>query len=95
MKVDNPVLEAKPVGKRYVTIPEFDLFDMQHPAIRINHMEFGPGQHFLDKEIADTVEERLKAYSRGNVRILQPRRDTDAENLLNRGRGSATTNFGQ
>lgn len=95
MKVDTPNITptASTSGKRYVTIPEFDLFDMQHPDICINHMHFGPGTHFLDKEVADTVEDRLKAYARGNVRILQPRRDTEAENLLNRGRGNRTTNF--
>lgn len=95
MKVDTPIVDQKPSVKRYVTVPEFDLFDMQHPPIKVNHLEFGPGTHYLEEQLANTVEERLKVYARSNVRILQPRRDTDAENLLNRGRGSATVNFGQ
>lgn len=96
VKVDVPTV---PVGQthRYVTIPDADLFDMPHPAIRINNMSFGPGTHYLESALADTVEERLKAYTRSNVRILQPKRDTEAERIVDYNRGSGNgargTNF--
>lgn len=92
-KVDNPSVEAPKPAKRYVTIPERDLFDQPHPAIRINHFTFASGTHYLDAELANTVEERLLAYTRANIRILQPTRDISSEKLLERGQGIATTNF--
>lgn len=92
-KVDNPeVPDLKPTH-RYVTIPDTDLFDQPHPPIRINSFSFGPGTHWLSNEIAGTVEERLKAYTRANVRVLQPKRDQESERLVEQGRGSATTTF--
>lgn len=98
MKVDAPVVKAEETrpAKRYVGIPETDLFDMIHPTIHINHMAYGPGTHYVDNAVADTLENRLKAYARGNARLLQPRPDSDAERLVSLARGSsgtATTNF--
>lgn len=95
-KVDNPEVPSTKATHRYVTVPDTDLFDQSHPPIRINSMSFGPGTHWIENELANTVEERLKAYQRSNVRILQPKRDTESERLVevNRGTsGSATTNF--
>lgn len=91
-KVDLPEAPAK-ATHRYVTIPDTDLFDFPHPAIRINGEAYGPGTHYLPSELAGTVEERLKAYTKGNVRILQPKRDAEAERVVDRGRGNATASF--
>jgi len=93
-KVDLPVAPPK-ATHRYVTIPDTDLFDMPHTPIVINGTPYGPGTHYLESELAGTVEERLRVHTRANVRILQPKRDFDAENIVNRGRGSATTSFAQ
>lgn len=92
-KVDNPSISAPRATHRYVTIPDTDLFDYPHPAIRINQHIFGPGTHHIESELADTVEERLKAYTRSNVRLLQPKRDMDSERVVEQGKGLATTNF--
>lgn len=92
-KIDLPETSAPKAAGRYVTIPDTDLFDQPHRPVTINGTPYGPGTHFLETELAGTVEERLKTATRADVRILQPRRDSDAENLLNRGRGSATTGF--
>lgn len=98
-KFDIPVVEPnEKAAKRYVTIPDTDLFDMPHQPVIINGIPYGPGTHLLEAELAGTVEERLKAYTQSNVRILQPRRDFSAEQTVDRNRGSAnagsrTVNF--
>lgn len=92
-RVDIPEQAPKPTH-RYVTIPDTDLFDQPHPHIKINHFDFGPGTHYLETELAGTVEDRLKAYTRANVRILQPNRDMESENIIAQGgRGTPTTHF--
>lgn len=99
-KVDNPTIPSSGISapKRYVTIPDIDMFDYPHPAIRINGTNYGPGIHYLDAELAGTVQERLDAYTRGNIRLLQPTRDQKAERQVNvqgtgAGAGIATTSF--
>lgn len=83
----------------YVTIPERDLFDMPHPNIQLNNNKYGPGTHHLTKLIALYVKDRLKAYERGNVRLMRNIKDSEAETLMQRGFnasgsvGAATTNF--
>jgi hypothetical protein len=91
-KVDLPVAPPK-ATHRYVTVPDTDLFDMPHPAITVNGTPYGPGTHYLESELAGTVEDRLKVHTRQNVRILQPKRDVEAERIVDRGRGSSTTAF--
>lgn len=92
-KVDNPVVPSTKPTHRYVTVPDTDLFDYPHPSIRINQHAYGPGTHYLPSELADTVEERLKAYTRSNVRLLQPKRDMESEKAVEQGRGVGTTSF--
>jgi len=78
-------------GKRWVEVPEKDLFDFPHPHIRVNLLDFGPGRHYLDADLADTVEERLLAKYNADLRIMRPQQDITSQNAMNRfGSGSRT-----
>lgn len=92
-KLDDPILEAPKVAKRYVEVPDTDMFDMPHPGVRINSEHYGPGTHLLDTERANTVEDRLRAYEVANRRILQPRQDQQAINAVNKGSGRGMTQW--
>ena len=81
----------------YVTIPERDLFDMPHPNIQINETRYGPGKHYVAKQVADVLKDRLQQYEMSNVRLMRPVRDHKAEQLMQRGyspnSAAQTTNF--
>jgi len=93
-KIDAPELKAKEQEKVYVTIPDMDLFDMTHPAIIINGRVFGPGKHYVDTTLAGTIEERIKMFRDGQVRLLQPKSDKKALDAMNRN-GAAKSMGGQ
>jgi len=68
----------------YVSVPEENALGERHDTISINGRWFwAPGTTTLTPPMtAKTVKERLRAYARGCVRILQPKRDTEAERLV-------------
>ena len=98
-KVDMGTPET-PVAERYVKIPEQDLSDHVFPTIRINHMEFMPGETYLLKEpIASSVEERVRAYQRYDLNLLRPTPDKEAIRIMGKhgvakanGQGTAQAN---
>lgn len=83
-KIDAPELKTKDQERVYVTVPDMDLFDMTHPSIIINGRVFGPGKHYVDPVIASTIEERIKLFRDGQVRLLQPKSDKKALDAMNR-----------
>jgi len=92
-KIDAPVVEL-PKGKQFVTIPDKDLFDQRFPTIRINRYEFEAGQTYeLDEPIASTVKERISACERANLRILQPKKDIESQNIMTRNGSSRGGQF--
>jgi hypothetical protein len=83
-------------GKRWIVVPEKDLFDFPHPPIAINHMVFGPGKHFLDADVADWVEDRLMRKYKSDLRVMRPQQDLTSQNAMTRfGVGSRTGVFAQ
>jgi hypothetical protein len=94
-KIDNPVTSGKTEerGKRWVVVPEKDLFDYTYPTIRVNMLGFGPGKHYLDADLADFVEDRMRVKNAADIRIMRPNQDVTSQNAMNRygpaaGRGS-------
>lgn len=82
-KIDLPIVEAKRPLKEFVTIPETDLFDHKFPTIRVNNHEFFAGKTYeLEFELASTVKERIQAWQRSDLRLVQPKRDLKSENVL-------------
>ncbi len=64
----------------YITIPEENALGEKHDAMSINSHEFFPGKTYkVPPKIAETLRDRLKVYARACVRVLQPKRDVDAE----------------
>lgn len=93
-KIDAPVATSHKTeerGKRWVEVPEKDLYEFIFPTIRINLMEFPPGRHYVDAEIADTIEDRVRAKQKADVRTMQRNPDLITQATMNRfgvGRGS-------
>lgn len=71
-------------GKRWVEVPEKDLFDFPFPHIRINLLDFGPGRHYLDADLADSVEERLRQKQYDDLRVMRPSQDVRSQQAMNR-----------
>jgi hypothetical protein len=77
--------------KRWVYVPERDVFDMPHPTIRVNLLEFPPGKHFVDAELADFIEDRVRLKYEGDIRVMRPTQDYKSQDAMNRfGTGSRT-----
>jgi hypothetical protein len=87
-KIDTPTVTSGPVEKtetkRWVEIPERDLFDFPYPHVRINLLDFGPGRHYVDAELADSIEERVRVKNQADLRIMRPTKDVTSENAMNR-----------
>lgn len=83
-KIDLPVTEKKPETE-FVTVPEIDLFDQPFPTIRLSRHEFHAGKTYeLDPATAGSLKDRIKAWEKANVRILQPRKDLESERVMHR-----------
>jgi hypothetical protein len=96
-KIDTPVTSgnSKEVrGKRWVNVPEKDLFDFPHPAIRVNLTSYEPGQsYFLEADVADWVENRILMKRSADIRVMRPNKDIESEQIMNRfGAGSRVGN---
>lgn len=101
-KIDTPevkAVEATKSTRQYITIPERDVLDFPFPAIRVNNAAFYPGKTYeIEEPLATTVKERIKTWMRQTLRLMQPKKDSEAENIMikegtARG-GEYTTNFG-
>jgi|SRR5579859_1362661 len=67
--------EKLEAGWRYVTIPDKDPYDYVFKGIYLNDKFFPPGTHLMEKDVADSIEERLAAFARYNVRLMRPTAD--------------------
>lgn len=75
---------VEPRGKRWVEVPQVDLFEYPYPTIRVNLLAFGSGRHFIDSDLADTVEERIKTKNSQDVALMQRNPDMKAVNAMDR-----------
>lgn len=84
-KIDMPVTSGKDTrGKRWVKVPEKDLFDFPHPAIRVNLQAYEPGEsYFLDADVADWVENRILMKRSADIRVMRPNKDIESEMIMN------------
>jgi hypothetical protein len=71
-------------GKRWVVIPDKDLFDFPHPTVRVNLLEFPSGKHYVDAELADFIEDRVRLKYESDIRIMRPSQDHTSQNAMNR-----------
>jgi len=62
-------------GYRYVTVPDRDPYDFEFKGIYLNNLFFAPGKHLMAPDVADSIEERLQAFARYNVRLMRPQAD--------------------
>lgn len=87
-KIDTPVVTSdknEGRGKRWVSIPQNDLFDFPHPTVRVNVQEFEPGQkYFVDADLADFIEDRLRLKYEADIRVMRPSQDVKSQNAMNR-----------
>lgn len=88
VKAATETAEVKAPTHVYVTIPERDMFDYPHPGVGINRDHYGPGTHYVPKEIADEITRICAVFDAQNVRILQPKRDMKALTALYKNRGA-------
>lgn len=68
----------------YVEVPETDLFGEEHTGVSINFRQFGPGKHFVDPETAQEIRRLLDLRLRGDMRVLQPTRDSKMYEIMTR-----------
>ena len=81
--MNNSVKEVKAVPKtevadkleqgwRYITVPKEDLYNYRFEGLWLNDTHYGPGTHLVSKDVADTLEERLKVWAAQNVSLMRP-----------------------
>lgn len=80
----------------WVEIPATDIFDQRHCGVSINFQHYGPeldadnnhtgkpGRYFVNPEVAGEIRRLLSNKMRGDIRILQPKRDQVAIDVMNR-----------
>jgi hypothetical protein len=79
----------------WVEIPATDIFDQRHCGVSINFSFFQPeivdgnytgkpGRYFVDPETASEVRRLLANKMKADIRVLQPRRDQVAIDIMNR-----------
>jgi hypothetical protein len=86
-KLDVPaVTSSKPEerGKRWVEVPAEDIFELPFPSIRVNLLEFGPGKHYVDADLADWIEDRVAVRQRADIAILRKNPDREMLKVMTR-----------
>jgi len=64
----------------YITIPAENAIGETHAPVTNNRHKFEAGNTYLvPPAVAEDVRDRLKVYAKASVRVLQPKRDYDAE----------------
>lgn len=64
---------------QYVTIPEEDATGKGYPQITLNKISFEAGQTYhVPPQVAQFVNERIKAFNKSVVRLFNPRADMEA-----------------
>ena len=96
-KIDTGTTSPKPEerGKRWVEVPEKDIFEFPFPTIRINALEFGPGKHYVDAATADWIEERIRIRQKADIAILQKNPDRVSQDIMSRNGSSRSGGFVQ
>jgi hypothetical protein len=70
----------------YVTIPETDIFDAQHPTVQLNSHKFEAGKTYqVPAVVGAEIEDRLKKFHKECVRLLRPKADMKSINQVNAG----------
>lgn len=83
-------------GWRYVEVPERDpIFSKRKfPVIRINTLGLLPGQKYLlPKPLAETAEDRIATYTKGQMRLLQADQDESALTARNSQEAATTRDW--
>jgi hypothetical protein len=68
----------------YVDVPETDLFDQPFGTIQINFIDYGPGKHFVNPELAGEIRRLLKQRQVGDLRVLRPTQDKKMQEIMAR-----------
>jgi hypothetical protein len=83
----SPVVKVDPNDKslwEYVEIPETDLFDQPFGTIQINFIDYAPGKHFVNAELAGEIRRLLKQRQVGDLRVLRPTQDKKMQEIMAR-----------
>lgn len=74
----------------YVDIPKVNALNWPYDDIWLNHHKFEAGKkHFVPKEIADSIKERMKAYEYEVLRINSDARRLELFRTMNKDAGTA------
>jgi hypothetical protein len=77
---DKTVWDTPKESWENISIPEENALGEPHASIWNNKHEFKAGQTYLvPPAVAGDVRDRLRAYAKSCVRVLQPRRDVKSE----------------
>lgn len=83
-----------PQGSEYVTIPLENIHEELHAPIQVNKKKFFAGNTYLvDKDVAADVKDRLAAYAKAQIRLLQ--RNPDKKALRDAPQASDGANYVQ
>lgn len=75
---------------QYISIPQENPLGDRHDSLSLNRHVFEAGQTYLVPQVvAESLQERLRVYSRACIRVLQPKRDFDALSKVPLGNSSA------
>jgi hypothetical protein len=77
---------------RWITVPDEDLFGVEHTGVSINFEKYGPGRHFVCPEAAEEIERLIKLRLRGDMRVLQPKQDAAMAKIMQKSQLGAATN---
>lgn len=72
-------------GWRFVTVPSEDVYGQRFEGLDNNQNHFGPGTHLVPSNLADALEDRLKAWNAAMVRLLRPNPDGKAQRMADQG----------
>lgn len=76
----------------FVEVPEVDLFDKPFGTIQVNFIDYGPGKHFVNPELASEIRRLLKQRQAGDIRVLRPTQDKKMQEMMARS-GKAVPQF--
>ena len=70
-KIDLATTSGTAKPKRWVEVPEKDIYEFPFPTIRINLDAYGPGRHYVTSDVADEIEDRVRARMKHDLRCMQ------------------------
>ena len=78
----------------WVEIPELDFYDRPFEAFYVNTLQFGPGKHFLEPELAGEVARIVKIALGAQRRLMSDRPDRRALKVADNMGGAHITSPG-